>query len=215
MLPRCQVALAVALLLGGWACGGGAREAEKAAEQVAEGAKGLAEGATEMARGIEALGKGLAELTEKGTHVPVEPVSFKELQALLPDLAGWQKGKPTGERMTSPMSFSQAAVRYTKDRSTIELKIMDSGFNQMLMAPFAMFMITGYEKETERGYEKSVKVAAHPGWEKWDSADSRGELNAVVGSRFLLTLEGENVSDTAALHDLAGKIDFDRLAALK
>ena len=66
MLPRCQIALAVALVLGGWACSGGTREAEKAAEQVTEGAKGMAEGATEMARGIEALGKGLAELTEKG-----------------------------------------------------------------------------------------------------------------------------------------------------
>ncbi len=215
MLPRCQIALAVALVLGGWACTGATREAERAAEQVTEGAKGMAEGATEMARGIEALGKGLAELTEKGTHEPVEPVSFKELQALLPDLAGWQKGKPTGERMTSPMSFSQAAVRYTKDRSTIDLKIMDSGFNQMLMAPFAMFMLAGYEKETEHGYEKSVKVAAHPGWEEWDSTGNRGELNAVVGSRFLLTLEGENLPDTAALHELAGKIDFDRLAAIK
>ena len=60
-----------------------------------------------------------------------------------------------------------------------------------------------------------MKVAAHPGWEKWDSADSSGELNAVVGSRFLLTLEGENMPDTAALHELAGKIDFDRLAAIK
>jgi len=29
-----------------------------------------------------------------------------------------------------------------------------------------MFLTAGYEKETERGYEKAVKVGEFPGWEK-------------------------------------------------
>ena len=35
----------------------------------------------------------------------VAPVSFRDLQTFFPDIDGWEKEKPTGERMTSPFSF--------------------------------------------------------------------------------------------------------------
>ena len=59
-----------------------------------------------------------------------------------------KKQKPTGERMTMPFSFSQAEVHYRKGESRLEIKIVDSGFNQLLFTPYAMFMQQGYEKET-------------------------------------------------------------------
>jgi hypothetical protein len=31
--------------------------------------------------------------------------------ALLPEVEGWDRNKPSGERMTSPVSFSQAEAR--------------------------------------------------------------------------------------------------------
>jgi hypothetical protein len=31
-----------------------------------------------------------------------------------------------------------------------------------------MFLSTGYQQETESGYEKSTTVNGEPGWEKWD-----------------------------------------------
>lgn len=51
-------------------------------------------------------------------------MSFRDLQTLFPDLDGWDKGKPEGERMTQPVSFSQAEVRYRKGESAISLKIV-------------------------------------------------------------------------------------------
>jgi hypothetical protein len=83
------------------------------------------------------------------------------------------------------------------------------------MAPFAMFLSAGYEKETEDGYEKSVKVGEYPGWEKWNSGSKDGELNAVVGKRFLLTLEGNGLESTKVLYDLAQATDLAKLAAMK
>ena len=46
------------------------------------------------------------------------------------------------------------------------------------------------------------------------AAPGRGELNALVGKRFLVTIEGR-VGDVKALHEVAGRIDMGKLAALK
>ncbi|MBK5298026.1 MAG: hypothetical protein JJE40_12780, partial [Vicinamibacteria bacterium] len=146
---------------------------------------------------------------------PVDPVNFRDLQALFPDLPGWEKGKPTGEKMTAPMAFSQAEVRYTKGRSRIDLKIVDSGFHQLLLAPYTMFLTSGYERETENGYEKSTKVGNEPGWEKWNTVRKSGEVNAFVGKRFLVQAEGRDVQDITVLHDAIGKTDLAKLAAMK
>ena len=97
--------------------------------------------------------------------------------------------------MTAPFSFSQAEVRYRKGDRALEIKIVDSGFNQLLFTPFAMFMQAGYEKETSSGYEKSTTVGGQPGWEKWNTEGKDGEVNAFVGKRYILTVEGRNVDD--------------------
>lgn len=208
------------------ACGGGstAKKAEdapteapaaKAAAQAQEGAAQVADSAKEMAKGFEALGKSLGALGGDPNQKPVDPVSFRELQTVFPDLSGWEKEKPTGERMTSPFPYSQAEVRYTKGDASIEGKIVDSGFNQLLIAPFQMFLVSGYEKETSSGYEKSTKVGEHPGWEKWNSDGKDGELNAIVGKRFVVTFEGNNIDNTKVLYELASKADLAKLAAMK
>jgi hypothetical protein len=117
--------------------------------------------------------------------------------------------------MTAPVAFSEASVTYRQGDASIDAKIVDSGFNQILMAPFTMFLSAGYEKETEDGYEKSVKVGEHPGWERWNSQGKDGELNAVVAKRFLLTLEGNGIQSTKVLYDLAQATDLAKLAGMK
>jgi hypothetical protein len=198
-----------------------AQQTAKAADQVAKGAeqvaKGAEQGAAQAAKGLEQMAKGLEALAAgaAGNTKPVDPVSFRDLQTLFPDLDGWEKAKPTGERMTSPFAFSQAEVRYSKGESRLEMKIVDSGFNQLLLTPFAMMMQAGYEKETSDGYEKSTTVNGQPGWEKWNTEGKDGEVTAFVGKRYLLTIEGRNVDNIKALHEIAGKVDMAKLAAMK
>lgn len=213
-IPRGAAAL---VLVGGMAAGCGgpsesdrqqAEQAEQTAEQAAQQA---ASGLEQMAKGLESLAGGGAG----GDVEPVDPVSFRELMALLPEVEGWEKQKPTGERMTSPVSFSQAEGRYTKDNASLDVKIVDSGFNQLLLTPYAMFLAAGYERETSDGHEKSTKVNGQPGWEKWDSEQKYGEVNALVGKRFLVTIEGSSIDDIRQLHDVANRIDMGKLASLK
>lgn len=213
------VALA-AVLASAVACGNNeekrAEEAKKQAEQQA--VQTTEQAAQQAAKGLEAMAKGLEAAVSgggAGDTKPVDPVSFRDLMALLPELEGWEKQKPTGERMTSPVSFSQAEGRYTKGDSSIEVKIIDSGFNQLLLTPYAMFLAAGYERETSEGHEKSTQVHGQPGWEKWNSENKDGEVNALVGKRFLVTINGNQIDDVKQLHEVASKMDMGKLAAMK
>ncbi len=220
------VALAACLAVG---CGKSDEEkaAEKAAEEAKEAAEALkkaaeqtgtaaaAQGMQDFAKAMEGMAGALGGATTTPDGKPVTPVSFKDLQTALPEVAGWTRETPTGERMTSPISFSQTEVTYTNGDANVDVKIVDSAFSQLLVAPWAMFLTAGYERESTTGYEKSVTIGGNPGFEKWNSADKDGELNLVVAKRFLVTVEGDNISDTKVLHDFASKIDTGKLASLK
>ncbi len=194
-----------------------AEQMSKAADEMQKSGDQAAKGAEDMAKGFEAMAKGFAAAAGGGADgvKPVDPVSFRDLQAVMPDISGWERSKPTGERMTAPFAYSQASATYTKGDANVETKIMDSGFNQMLFAPFAMFMVQGYEKETSDGFEKSVNIGGNPGFEKWDSGSKNGELTVVVNKRFLVQVEGHGVADDKVMRSVMDQIDLKKLAALK
>jgi hypothetical protein len=228
---RVGAALAVVGALLGGACGKSAeqKQAEETARAVEEAAKKMEEagkkleeagkemeksgqaGAESMAKGLEAMAQGFGALAGAQNGKTVEPVSFKELQTAFGVLPGWEMGKPTGERMTAPVTFSSAKVTYRKGDAEIRATLTDSGFNQLLFIPFTMAMTAGYERETESGYEKSTSVAGFPGMEKWDSDGKAGEVSAFVNKRFILQLEGSNLEDTKVLHELAKATNLGKL----
>jgi hypothetical protein len=221
MKPYWYAAAVIAATCTFAACGGSseqqkaAEELQKSTEEVQKSAGDMSKGAQDMARGFEAMAKGLADAAGSSDIKPVDPVSFRELQTVMPTVAGWEKANPTGERMSSPFSFSQASVTFKKGDAEIEQKIMDSGFNQLLFTPFTMFMAAGYEKETQDGFERSVNIGGNPGWEKWDKGSKNGELSVVVGKRFLVQLEGHDVDDIQTLHTVLDQTDLKKLAELK
>ena len=116
--------------------------------------------------------------------------------------------------MTAPVAFSQAEVRYSKGDSRIEMKIVDSGFHQLLLAPYTMFLTTGYERET-RTATRSRQGRQRAGLGEVEHRRKSGEVNAVVGKRFLVQAEGRGVEDIKVLHDAIGKTDLVKLAAMK
>jgi hypothetical protein len=219
-MRRTNIAWALAVCMLAAACGGGtdSREdqVEKQAEQVKEAADDVQKSAENMAKGLEDMAKGLSAMAGGDPNAkPVDPVSFKELQAVLPaSISGWERSTPTGERMTMPVSFSQTEVRFTKGDAQITEKIVDSAFNQLLVAPFAMFLTAGYEKETESGYERSMKLADYPGWEKWDRTNKDGEMSIVVNKRFIVQVDGNDVDDVAVLKQVIEATDLKKLASL-
>lgn len=206
----------------------GKSEAEQQAEKAAEDLKKAAEAVAEaQAQGGDAA-KGMADMAKamqgmaaavggggSGDGKPVEPVSTDTLKGTLPTVAGWTMDAPEAERMTSPIAFSQVETNYKKGDAEIEVKVVDTGYAQMLIAPWSMFLASGYSRETGDGYEKSVSVGGNPGFEKWDTSSKRGELNIIAGKRFMVTIEGRDLADTKVLHEFAAKVDFGKIAGLK
>lgn len=197
------------------------QQAEKAAEDLKKAAEGMAkaaeqvgtaaatQGANDMAKALQGAAAALGAKTADGKLI--EPMTFQALETALPDVSGWEKGKPEGERMTSPIPFSKTEADYTKGEEQVQVSITDTAAAAMMLMPVRMMVASGYSRETSNGYEKAVSVNGMPGVEKWSSANKDGELTVLVGDRFIVQLDGHNVSGVKTLHDFAAKTDFGKL----
>lgn len=218
MTRNVSAAIALSMLIS--ACGGStddaAKQVQKAAEEIQKSVgSASSRGMQGVSKGLEDLARGLSTMANDPNAKPVDPLTIDALKNALPDLSGWEKGKPTGERMSSPVNYSEAKVTFTKGDSAVDVKIVDSALNQLLIAPFSMFLAVGYEKETDRGYEKGVKIGEYPGWERWDGEDKEGELNAIVAKRFIVQIEGRNIENMKVLHSTMENINLKKLAEAK
>ena len=192
-----------------------AEETARAAEKVADAtAKQGAEATNDMAKAMQdmaaAFGGGK---TADGKRI--EPIAFQTLQTHLPKVSGWEMEEPQGQRMTMPVPFSQVETEYRKGDSRIELTIVDTGFAQMLIAPWSMMLAAGFSNETSDGYQKAANIAGHPAFEEWRTRDKDGTLNILVGKRYMVTLDGHDIADMKELHQFASAIDLGAIAALK
>jgi hypothetical protein len=194
-------------------------EAERVAAEAAEAARHASEAAgAGAAAGLEGMAKGLQEMAagfEKMAEGQADPADFRELQKFFPELSGWTKGRPTGEKMSMGIRMSRAEVTYEKGDASMRMEITDSSLNQAMIAPFAMMLAAGYEKESDAGFERSATIGGQPGWEKWDVGNRSGELNAVVAKRFIVKVDGSNIDDLQTLHQLANAANLGHLASLR
>lgn len=202
------------------------KQAEKAADEIKKAAEAMSQAATKQgqAAGAQAatdVAKAMGDMAAalggaKGADgKPVEPVAFQTLQTHLPKVSGWEMKEPEGERMTSPVPFSQVETDYRKDGARMEVKIVDTGFAQLLLMPWQMMLASGYSKESSSGYEKATTVGGNPAIEKWNKNSKNGEIDVLVNKRFMVTIEGHDVSGIKDVQDFASKFDFGALGAAK
>ena len=170
-------------------------------------------GLSQLAQGLSQLGAAAGEISKNSSGNPVEPVDFRKLVALLPEVPGWRKGEPEGEHMKSPVSFSEAKCAYTKGRTSIEASVTDSGLNQMLVAPF-LAMLSGSNREGTFGYERVTNTGGNLTYEKWDKNEQSAEFMVVVNRRFIWYLKGSGVTDPNVLQEVASKIDLRTLSSM-
>jgi hypothetical protein len=189
-----------------------AEDASKAAEKA--GTATAAQSANDMAKAMQGMANALTGTDSNGK--PVEPVAFQTLQAQLPKVSGWEiDGEPEGERMNMPVPFSQIEANYKKGESRMNVKIVDTGFAQMLVMPWSMMLASGYSKESSSGYEKATTVGGNPAIEKWNKNSKNAELDVLVGKRFMVTIEGHDVDDVKAVQEFASSMNFGAIAAAK
>ncbi|MBE9465395.1 hypothetical protein ACFP1I_22850 [Dyadobacter subterraneus] len=187
------------------ACGG-KKEAEEEKEKEAP------------ANAVEALQQFANKAKTMHNKEAVDPVDFRKLKELLPEKAeGLNRTEATGEK-NGAMGFtiSQAEARYSGDGdASAHVEIFDTGgvagISTMALAAWSMADI---DKETATGYEKTTKREGYKGYEKYDNQNKSGELNVLVADRFVVNVNGNNLS-VDQLKSILGAIDLDKLSGLK
>lgn len=188
-----------------------AQPAQQAAQQTAQGAQQTAQGAQQMAQGMQQFAQGLQQMAQSQT----KPIDFELLKALLPEIAGWTKSRARGEQVNMPFAISNAKAHYTNGDSSMEVTITDSALNQLIFAPFTMFMASGFEERSDDGYKKASMIAGSPGFEEWQKDSKHGEVTAVVGNRFIVQATGDNVPSIDPLRKAVEAVDLPKLATMK
>jgi len=186
------------------------KAAEAAAKQMAEAL--TAAGATGAA-GAAALGSALAAGTAS------DAVDFRVLKELLPDeINGMPRTSSDGEK-NSAMGFtmSRAEARYETQGTNSSIKIQISDVGAMTgaaaMATYAWASVE-VDRENQTGYEKTTTIKGYRGYEKFDRQTNYGELSLMVGGRFMVELEGNEVG-MDALKAALDKLDLGKLAGMK
>jgi hypothetical protein len=143
----------------------------------------------------------------------VDPVNWRELVTFLVDLPGYEADKPEGATTSmAEFKMSQASRNYRKGDLGIEIQVLDGGFFPGAYASYKA--MENFEIDTSEQLARKVTIQGFPGIETIDYGDKTAMLMLLVGDRFLLTVKGEPLSDSAGLKEIVGRLDLNKLAAL-
>lgn len=223
---RFAIAASVIILAGcGQAGQQGVKDMQEGAQKAAQGAQqaqqagtqeGQAQGQQSLAQGLAQMAQGFKTAAQTGPDgKPITSVDFEKLLPFLPSAAGWERDKPEGHQVTSPVAVSTADVRYTKGNAHAHVTITDSAFSPVFMMPFTMLMSMNYGERSTSGYKKSVAYSSQPGLEEWNSDNKHGEVTVIANKRFVVQATGDGLESMDDLKAIVNAIDLARLGALQ
>lgn len=225
-ISRIAIAAAVVALS---ACGQsgqqGAQQMQDGAQKVAQGAQqsqqattpqGQAQAQQSLSQGLAQMAQGFKTAAQTGPDgKPITSVDFDKLIAFLPAPAGWERGKPEGHQVTSPVTVSLAEAQYTKGNFRAHVTITDSAFSPIAMMPFTMLMSMNYSEKSTSGYKQSVAYSSQPGIEDWDSDTKHGEITIIANKRFIVQATGDGFDSMDELKSVVKAIDIAKLGSLQ
>jgi len=181
-----------------------------AAEATGEASEKTGDAAKDFNKAMEGFAKAM------GGGEKVEPVSFRELKALLPEeLADLKRTKSSGEKAGAMgVKVSHAMAKYGDGDERIEVKITDTGGMRGIMKMAATaWATTEFERESDDGFERTTTIEGHKAVEKFHEARKKTEIQAIVADRFHVELKARGLSFKDA-KSAVGDLDLDKLAKL-
>jgi hypothetical protein len=146
---------------------------------------------------------------------PVPPVSFKVLMNYLPkEVAGLKAEKPHGESVQwDKWTHSTANIdfRSETDNQNVRVNIYDYAYISNLYLPYQMMFKMKFERESSEGYEKSTELNGMPTFEKWTEEGKDNEVTVLVGKRFIVQVETDEMPEGSA-RKIAEGMDLSGLA---
>ncbi|MDQ6478475.1 hypothetical protein [Dyadobacter sp. LHD-138] len=164
----------------------------------------------------------LQQLADKAKNMqnkePVDPVDFRKLKELLPEkAAGLSRKEASGEK-NGAMGFtiSRAEAKYADEsNASVHVEIFDTGgVAGVATMALAAWTMADIDKETETGYEKTTKIEGYKGYEKYNNESKSGEINVLVADRFVVNVNGDNVT-MDQLKGILADMNLDKLSDLK
>jgi hypothetical protein len=169
----------------------------------------------------DSINEGLQQYKDKKYSEAVQSLNYASqliqqkkgasLETLLPEpLSGWTAKKASSQAAGAAMFGGglTAERKYKKGSSSVEIQIItDSPIMQSVMMMFTnpMFATSDGGKLEKVGDQKAIV--------KYDTDRNRGDIKIVVANRFLITVEGRNVSKED-LEAYAKAIDYKKLESI-
>lgn len=187
---------------------------QQASKQMAEASKNAG---ANMGDAMAAMGAAVSGAANAGKKV--ETVDYKELKAMLPEsLPGMKRTDASGEKNAAMgMQISNAEGRYRSDdgKSSMTVKITDIGSMTGLagMATYAWARVD-VDRESDNSYEKTSTFSGYKSHEKYNKTNKNGEISVLVGDRFVVAVDGNDV-DMDTIKGALSKVDLGKLNSMK
>lgn len=170
------------------------------------------------AKALEGLAEkmeGLADKMQNGDGEKVEVINFRDLKEMLPNrVAGMRLDDSSGETSGAlGFKISTATGEYRDDDERIEITIADVGASPMVLMGMAAWSNIEFERDSDDGYERTTTIEGYKGYEKYDSDREDGQVSLIINNRFLVNVEGHNISEKD-LRSALRKVDLDDLDRL-
>jgi hypothetical protein len=163
---------------------------------------------------------GVARAEDKKEAPKADSIDFHKLKDLMPaELNGLKRSECNGERnRIGEMSISQVTATYKKGDDDgapkIEVQVIDYSNLEMAKGMAAAWTTIEIDKESDSGFEKTVKVASNPGFLTWQKEGKHGQVQLLVGSRYVVSVQTDNIPSEQVIK-VAEALPLDKLAALK
>src|SRR5688572_30582146 len=169
------------------------------------------------------LGGGWAIGQDKAAPAKTEAVDFRKLKEWLPaEMNGIKRKEASGEKnKLGEMTVSQARGTYTRGKDDdenaprIEVEVVDyAGVKDMANGIAMAWTMAEIDREGDDGYEKTIKIKGHPGMETWQKEGKHGQIQLLVGKRYILNVSTNNVPEEQ-FKKIAESLALEKLAELK
>jgi hypothetical protein len=163
---------------------------------------------------------GVVRADDKDAAPKADSVDFRKLKEVMPaELAGMKRTECSGEKTKAgTMSISQATAQFKKgdadDAPHAEVQIIDYSSLEMAQGLSAAWTAIEIDKESDTGFEKTIKVAGNPGFETWTKEGKHAQVQLLVGKRFIVSVQTYNIPAEQVLKTIES-LPLDKIAALK
>jgi hypothetical protein len=142
-------------------------------------------------------------------------VGFEHLLPVLPEVEGWTRSTPRGEQVSTGVPMSRASARYEQGEAIVDVEVLDSAFNELVLAPISAYLTAGFAERMTHGYRQAAAVNGQPGFEEWNGTTRRAQVTVLVADRFIVNATGRNVDNADAPRAIVQNLSLAQLAHVK